>query len=1355
MSLSRASAERSLLWAALAAEENVVSSDVLIAALDSWGGNSSLETRLLDLRLIDAPQKAAIDARVDAQWAQQRADVRACLGSVTVPPLLRQRLDALMRVLDADSPSQGSSAENTLYDTGMANDPYVTLMRAFAPPAPAALPPAAPPVDPASTVYSTFMPPQPDSTGDTAVAASAITGIAAEGTSSTLGSDRTEVDPFATIADSGPIVRTDSAGGDQTERDPNATTVEGLQASNYLAMGRPSIPPSSGEGWSNTATRFRIVRAHAKGGLGEVFIARDQELQREVALKEIQDRHADNVESRARFVLEAEVTGGLEHPGVVPVYALGQYADGRPFYAMRFIRGESLKEAIERFHLADMQLRRDPGERALELRTLLSRFNVVCEAIAYAHVRGVIHRDLKPANVMLGKYGEVFVVDWGLAKPLGKIHEASVRTSVLGPVPVSGEETLADAPTVPSGSPPRDPWEEPLMPSSVLQAGSETLAGSAMGTPQFMSPEQAEGRLDEIGPASDIYSLGATLYTLLTGKPAIQDRDVRLILMKVRKGDFPPPRKVNPLVPRPLEAICLKAMALNPNDRYRSAKALAEDIEHWMADEPVSAYSEGWSQRLARWARRHRTWVQAGVAALLVVAVVSTVATVIVQGARRAERIARDREDAQRRRAEALAEADRREEAAARNEAEGLILKGQASVSGGDWAGAKLHLTSALSTLGDRPALASLRATATQLLAETERRLVDAEARQRSRATFAQFRRERDDALYYGMQLAGVDLATNVQAGRKACLKALALAGLATDLGTPTKLGTADLNLEHLTEAERTALADDVHEVLLVLAEVEGTALLGEPQTTRNEKARRALQLVDRAMELGPPAGADLRQHGHWLAALGDEKGALADNQRADGIPPKTAIDHFLIGIERFKRSQFEKAIPAFDAALRLDAEHFWAQVLLAASHLNLHHFAEGKAHLAACIARRPAFIASYLLRGYASTELGYFPDALADYDAAEKLNPNRDDRYALENNRGLVHFRQGDSPGAIALYERASALMPDQYAAFVNLAHVYQEKKQYDDALRFMNQAIEKAPQLASLYRDRARLQRDRGDLNAALTDFDQARSHEPADSANVADDFFESGLILFNQGRHEQSLSAIEAALKLRPKDPTILRAQAETLMKLGKYADAVKACDLALVHGRRSADVFRTRGEARQRLGDSVNAVADFTRALELEPKQPGLLTRRGWSLIVMEAWPAALADFEQAVQDDKNDGDAYNGRAYSAVKLKQYRKAVVDAEEAARRTPEFAEMWYNLACVFALAVDQVSHDPNEPARDPKVAQFRTRACELIEKALVTLPENQRILFWKQKIEPDADVEAIRRSDEFLRLKAKLKL
>jgi serine/threonine protein kinase/formylglycine-generating enzyme required for sulfatase activity len=333
-------------------------------------------------------------------------------------------------------------------------------------------------------------------------------------------------------------------------------------------------------------TRFLILRPHAEGGLGKVFVARDEELKREVALKEIQQYHADNPESRARFLREAEVTGSLEHPGIVPVYGLGTYTDGRPYYAMRFIKGDSLKDAIAAFHAAEREGRSD-SERSLALRQLLGRFVAVCQAIAYAHSRGVLHRDLKPGNIMLGKYGETLVVDWGLAKVMGQADGETTEGALIS----SGDSGL-------------------------------TVTGNALGTPAYMSPEQAQGKVNELGPASDTYSLGVTLYCLLTGQVPFPDRDMGVVQGKVVRGDFPPPRQVNPRVPRALEATCLKAMALAPQNRYPSPRELAAEIERWLADEPVKAHREALPARLAR-AVRKRPALTAGMGALLVTGLIA------------------------------------------------------------------------------------------------------------------------------------------------------------------------------------------------------------------------------------------------------------------------------------------------------------------------------------------------------------------------------------------------------------------------------------------------------------------------------------------------------------------------------------------------------------------------------------------------------------------------------------------------------------------------------------------------------------------------------------------------------------
>jgi len=291
--------------------------------------------------------------------------------------------------------------------------------------------------------------------------------------------------------------------------------------------------------------RFKVLRLHQKGGLGLVSIALDEELNREIALKEIQAAHADSFENRTRFLREAEITGALEHPGVVPVYSLGKHADGRPYYAMRFIRGMNLQTALEDFHGLDT----DTANKQLHFRQLLGRFVDVCYAMEYAHSRQVIHRDLKPGNIMLGDYGETLVVDWGLAKSLNDAADT--------------DESISTADTVIS----------PVK-TSDSASSTTTQVGRVVGTPAYMSPEQAAGRLDALGPASDIYSLGATLYHVVAGKVAFSGTEEE-VLGNVQMGRFPRPRTVNATVPRALEAICLKAMAMLPSDSYAWGRAMS------------------------------------------------------------------------------------------------------------------------------------------------------------------------------------------------------------------------------------------------------------------------------------------------------------------------------------------------------------------------------------------------------------------------------------------------------------------------------------------------------------------------------------------------------------------------------------------------------------------------------------------------------------------------------------------------------------------------------------------------------------------------------------------------------------
>ncbi len=354
---------------------------------------------------------------------------------------------------------------------------------------------------------------------------------------------------------------------------------------------RPALATPPTPGGTSAHVPYTILRQHGKGGMGRVSVARDEPLKREVALKELLDSVADDPVSRHRFTEEAEITGQLEHPGVVPVYALGVDRRGRPFYAMRLVRGHTLRTAIEQYHQ-----RRTP----LGLRALLRRFVMVCETMAYAHARGIIHRDLKPTNVILGEFGETLVLDWGLAKPVAG-----------GSSPESTRGDLAEQHG--SGRP------------------ELTEPGRIMGTPAYMSPEQASGHTADLTPASDIYSLGAILYHLLTGRPAHRGSTSAEVIEKVRTAQPAPPSTVVPAVPRALEAICLKTMARQTEERYPTARALAQDVQNWLDDEPVSAFAEPRLERVFRWSRKHKAAVVGSVAFLVGVILVAAVAAVLIE----------------------------------------------------------------------------------------------------------------------------------------------------------------------------------------------------------------------------------------------------------------------------------------------------------------------------------------------------------------------------------------------------------------------------------------------------------------------------------------------------------------------------------------------------------------------------------------------------------------------------------------------------------------------------------------------------------------------------------------------------
>ena len=345
-----------------------------------------------------------------------------------------------------------------------------------------------------------------------------------------------------------------------------------------------------------TNERYEIRREHARGGMGRIMLARDKASGRDIALKELlpgmmagsnsipgsipQQYTNDSGGIVERFLREAKITGQLEHPNIVPVYEIGKHADGSIYYTMRFVRGLTLADRLRDIR-KDETL--DKQEKLAARIRLLDSFIDVCQAIAYAHSKGVIHRDLKPENIMLGEYGESQVLDWGLARVKGQ-EDKALRDIQKGTLALS---------------------------KSLIQSDSQalTMDGSIVGTPAYMPPEQARGELENVDEQSDVYALGAVLYQILTGHPPYEGPMAALIVQQVLSN---PPLRVSAReknVPPELEALVEKAMAREKKDRISSALELASEVKAFRDGRTLGSYQYSAGEMVTRFMRQHRTAV--------------------------------------------------------------------------------------------------------------------------------------------------------------------------------------------------------------------------------------------------------------------------------------------------------------------------------------------------------------------------------------------------------------------------------------------------------------------------------------------------------------------------------------------------------------------------------------------------------------------------------------------------------------------------------------------------------------------------------------------------------------------------
>ena len=342
--------------------------------------------------------------------------------------------------------------------------------------------------------------------------------------------------------------------------------------------------------------RYEQQSTIGQGGMGEIVICVEHNTRREVAMKRMLPTGAAHAKQRARFVEEAQVTAQLEHPNIVPVHELGRDADGAIYFTMKLVKGRSLAEI-----LTDAR----DGAESHSLVELLQIFLKACDGVAFAHSRGVVHRDLKPANIMVGDFGEVLVMDWGIAR-------------------IVGQDEIADEETIQTD---RQDTDLP---------GMHTLAGQVMGSPSYMPPEQASGQIDKIDHRSDIYSLGAILYTILTLKSPVEGENARAMIDTVIAGDIQPPERRAPGrdIPRELSAVVMKCLGRFRGRRYGSVPELQRDVRLYLGGRSVSAAPDTFRQAFVKLIKRNKAVCVSIAAAAMILIVLGTVFVIRVKSER-------------------------------------------------------------------------------------------------------------------------------------------------------------------------------------------------------------------------------------------------------------------------------------------------------------------------------------------------------------------------------------------------------------------------------------------------------------------------------------------------------------------------------------------------------------------------------------------------------------------------------------------------------------------------------------------------------------------------------------------------
>jgi tetratricopeptide (TPR) repeat protein len=932
--------------------------------------------------------------------------------------------------------------------------------------------------------------------------------------------------------------------------------------------------------------RYALLHEVGHGGIGVVFLGRDRHLGREVAVKVLHERYGDEPEARRRFADEARIAAQLQHPAIPPVHDLGALPDGRPFLSMKLIKGQTL----------DILLAARPNP-SQDRGRFVAVFEQVCQALAYAHAHHVIHRDLKPANVMVGAFGEVQVMDWGLAK-------------VLRPRPA----VVAADPTETSG----------LTEVRSLRDsdGSVTQAGSVLGTLAFMPPEQAAGAVGKVDARSDVFGLGGILAVILTGQPPFVGGSVETLRLQAARGRLGECfARLDACGADPdLVALCKRCLAADPAARPEDGGEVAAAVAalRQAADERarraelerVRAEGERAAAQLQAVEQRKRRRVQLGLAAAVLLLVL------IGGGAAWYLR--------QQHLEQAAAEA-RREAEQARQERE------RAHEVGGYLGQVGEHRRA---QKWDR-AWAALERAEGRLAGSTDEELLD-RVRQ-ARTDLEAFRR--DQEMLAKLEEARLQLAAPGKDGfdRKGMdrLYRQAFAGY-------------DLDLDRLTPEEAGKRVADCRlaEALIVALDHWQNTLTDRRQAARlreianradpNEWRRRLRETIgtsdeatvrrlgaERLPERLPSAAVVMLAY--RLRDIGESKRAVEVLRQAQRDNPGDFWLCFELAAHASRQGQqgAEEAVRYFTAVLALRPGSAVVNYNLGTALHDQKKMAEAVAAYRKAIDLKPDYAIAYNNLGVALAAQQKLAEAVAAYRQAIDLRPDFAIAY---NNLGNVLRDQKQLEEAVAAYRKAIDLKPDFSEAYCGLGAALHEQKKLEEAVAAFRKAIDLKPDYAIAYNNLGSALYDQKKLDEAVAVFRKAIDLKP-DYANA---YHNLGMVLRDQKKLEEAVAALRKAIDLAPDE-------AEAYLKLGIVLARLKSFDAAVAAFRQTIDLEPDYAEAYYSLGKVLQeqrkldeAVAAFHKAIDLKPDYAEAHGVLGLSLRDMGRFVEALESLRRAQQ-----------------------------------------------------------------------------------------------------------------------------